>query len=142
MLFQETGLYYLQSRYYNPAYGRFLNADDTDILEVTKGTIHGANLFAYCNNNPVMNVDYCGGITLEVISMVLLTVVGVYFLYLFFSTFIMVLQTVVSQPIDTANIWSVFEGIINLIKSSDVLLVTLYISLVSAVGEHVLNTKG
>ncbi len=56
----STGLYYLQSRYYNPAYGRFLNADTTDILETTKGTIHGANLFAYCNNNPVMNVDYTG----------------------------------------------------------------------------------
>ncbi len=55
-----TGLYYHQSRYYNPAYGRFLNVDDTDILEVTQGTSLGANLFAYCNNNPVMNVDYSG----------------------------------------------------------------------------------
>ncbi len=55
-----TGLYYLQSRYYNPLYGRFLNMDDTSILEKTSGTIHGANLFAYCNNDPVMNVDYTG----------------------------------------------------------------------------------
>ncbi len=55
-----TGLYYLQSRYYNPLYGRFLNMDDTSILEKTSGTVHGANLFAYCNNNPVTNVDYTG----------------------------------------------------------------------------------
>lgn len=55
-----TGLYYLQSRYYNPTYGRFLNADTTDILTRTAGTIHGANLFAYCENNPVMNVDSFG----------------------------------------------------------------------------------
>lgn len=44
----------------NPVYGRFLNLDTTEILEKTKGIIHGANLFAYCNNNPVMNVDYTG----------------------------------------------------------------------------------
>lgn len=56
----NTGLYYLQTRYYNPAYGRFLNADTTEILERTKGTVLGANIFAYCNNNPVMNVDYTG----------------------------------------------------------------------------------
>lgn len=59
----NTGLYYLQTRYYNPAYGRFLNADTTEILERTKGTVLGANIFAYCNNNPVMNVDYTGEIT-------------------------------------------------------------------------------
>lgn len=55
-----TGLYYLQSRYYNPTYGRFLNADTTEILETTQGTPLGANLFAYCNNNPVNMVDYSG----------------------------------------------------------------------------------
>ena len=47
-----TGLYYLQSRYYNPEWGRFLNVDDTNILLSTQGENLGANLFAYCNNNP------------------------------------------------------------------------------------------
>lgn len=56
----NTGLYYLQSRYYNPTYGRFLNADATEILEATQGTPLGANLFAYCNNNPVFRVDPTG----------------------------------------------------------------------------------
>ena len=55
-----TGLYYLQSRYYNPEWGRFLNCDDTAILLSTQGQTHNANLFAYCANNPVNRVDYNG----------------------------------------------------------------------------------
>ncbi len=55
-----TGLYYLQSRYYNPEWGRFLNVDDTSVLLATQGETHNANLFAYCNNNPVNRVDYTG----------------------------------------------------------------------------------
>lgn len=55
-----TGLYYLQSRYYNPEWGRFLNCDDTSILLATQGETHNANLFAYCANNPVNRVDYTG----------------------------------------------------------------------------------
>ena len=55
-----TGLYYLQSRYYNPEWGRFLNVDDTNILLSTQGAALGVNLFAYCNNDPVNMVDYTG----------------------------------------------------------------------------------
>lgn len=53
----ETGLYYCQSRYYSPSWGRFINADDTSLLEMTKGKVHGANLFAYCNNDPINHID-------------------------------------------------------------------------------------
>lgn len=56
----STGLYYLQSRYYNPEWGRFLNCDDTAILLATQGETHNANMFAYCANNPVNRVDYEG----------------------------------------------------------------------------------
>lgn len=56
----DTGLYYLQSRYYSPEIGRFINTDDTQIAIATMGTVLGANLFAYCENNPVINVDYTG----------------------------------------------------------------------------------
>ena len=53
----ETGFYYLQSRYYNPEWGRFLNADGY----VSTGTgMLGYNMFAYCNNNPVMFTDPTG----------------------------------------------------------------------------------
>ncbi len=56
----STGLYYLQSRYYSPEWGRFLNCDDTAILLATQGETHGANLFAYCGNNPVNRADFSG----------------------------------------------------------------------------------
>lgn len=51
----ETGLYNLKTRFYDPEVGRFLNMDSIDYA--APETINGLNLFAYCNNNPVMNVD-------------------------------------------------------------------------------------
>ena len=51
----ETGLYYLQTRYYDPQAGRFLNADSVDYI--APDLIGGLNLYAYCNNNPVMYSD-------------------------------------------------------------------------------------
>ena len=51
----ETGLYYLNSRYYDPSVGRFINADDISYIQPTD--INGLNLFAYCGNNPVMYTD-------------------------------------------------------------------------------------
>lgn len=56
----ETGLYYNQSRYYSGEWGRFINADDPNILTLTTGNISGANLFMYCNNDPVQNTDFYG----------------------------------------------------------------------------------
>ncbi len=53
----ETGFYYLQSRYYDPVVGRFLNAD---AIIGANGGIIGYNAFAYCNNNPVMKYDPSG----------------------------------------------------------------------------------
>lgn len=53
----ETGLYYCQSRYYSPSWGRFITADDPSILEMTVGDVRSANLFAYCNNDPINYID-------------------------------------------------------------------------------------
>ena len=53
----ETGLYYLQSRYYNPEIGRFINADD---LFDDGAELLGYNLFVYCANNPVIYKDESG----------------------------------------------------------------------------------
>ncbi|WP_326975012.1 RHS repeat-associated core domain-containing protein [Caproicibacter sp. BJN0012] len=53
----ETGLYYLNSRYYDPQTGRFISADDAETLQSSQGDVLGTNLFAYCENNPVMNSD-------------------------------------------------------------------------------------
>ena len=53
----ETGLYYLQSRYYNPQWGRFVNADG---YTSTGQGIIGNNMFAYCGNNPQSRTDQDG----------------------------------------------------------------------------------
>ena len=56
----DTKLYYLNSRYYDPDVGRFINADDTDTLLCSPYELTDKNLFAYCDNNPIMRVDYIG----------------------------------------------------------------------------------
>ena len=52
-----TGLYYLQSRYYDPNVGRFLNADN---YPATGQGLLGNNMFSYCRNNPVVRKDSKG----------------------------------------------------------------------------------
>ena len=75
----ETGLYYLQSRYYNPEIGRFLNADGY----VTTGQgLLSYNMFVYCLNNPVKLSDPTGKIVglkvvCSVIVIALVTAIGV-----------------------------------------------------------------
>lgn len=56
----ETSLYYLQSRYYDPEVRRFINADNTSILQATTDRILGFNLYAYCENKVIMNSDPSG----------------------------------------------------------------------------------
>lgn len=54
----ETGFYYLQSRYYDPATRRFINADvysSTDSSDAVS-----CNMFAYCGNNPTSRSDETG----------------------------------------------------------------------------------
>ena len=55
----ESGFYYLRSRYYNPGWSRFINADDVDLLGAN-GDFASLNLFAYCGNNPVSRADSNG----------------------------------------------------------------------------------
>lgn len=57
----ETELYYLSSRYYDPKVSRFINADSTDAVLSANG-LYDQNLFAYCDNNPVMRTDMGGEI--------------------------------------------------------------------------------
>ena len=52
---ESTDLYYLRSRYYNPEWNRFLNADKT-----IKPKALLSSIYAYCANNPVIQADYSG----------------------------------------------------------------------------------
>ena len=58
---EETGLYYVSSRYYDPEVGRFISADDVDVLEV-QDDLYDKNLYAYCDNNPINRVDEEGDV--------------------------------------------------------------------------------
>ena len=70
----ETGFYYLQSRYYDPAIGRFISADAIDVLILSPFELINKNLFAYCDNNPIVRLDITG--------FVWDTVFDVFFIYL------------------------------------------------------------
>ena len=54
----ETGLYYLNARYYNPQWRRFISPDSTDYLDPE--SVNGLNLYAYCYNDPVNYADPSG----------------------------------------------------------------------------------
>ena len=56
----ETGWYYLQSRYYDPANHRFINADEAEYVLISAVNLNATNLFTYCGNNPVSNADNDG----------------------------------------------------------------------------------
>ena len=61
----ESALYYLQSRYYDPELGRFINAD---AFASTGQGILGNNMFAYCLNNPVIHADAGGNLPSGIIN--------------------------------------------------------------------------
>ena len=65
----ETGLYYLQSRYYNPEIGRFINQDE---LTSTGQGLLEHNMYAYCNNNPVNSLDVNGEIAITSVGAAIL----------------------------------------------------------------------
>ena len=56
----ETGLYYLESRYYNPELGRMMSADSLSVMGMSKTTLNDKNLYNYCDGNPVGRVDESG----------------------------------------------------------------------------------
>ena len=55
---EELGFYYLNTRYYDPKIGRFINADG--IMAGVNGNFKGYNLFAYCFNDPINMTDDAG----------------------------------------------------------------------------------
>ena len=70
---EETGFYYLKSRYYDPETCRFISADV--LLSTGQGVI-GHNCFAYCNNNPVNACDSEGVFPFLAVTAIIGAVVG------------------------------------------------------------------
>lgn len=68
----ETGFYYLNSRFYDPIVGRFINADDASVAL----SVGDLNLYSYCNNNPVMGYDPMGTWNLGVFRKIGAAVLG------------------------------------------------------------------
>ena len=68
----ETGMYYLNSRYYDPEVGRFLNADSQ--LNTQSGVI-GINLFSYCENHPTTRGDSNGNLWKNIVWKTIISVV-------------------------------------------------------------------
>ena len=56
----DLGLYYLNSRYYDSNTGRFISPDNADVIVATPMGLTDKNLYAYCDNNPVVRVDHGG----------------------------------------------------------------------------------
>ena len=69
----ETGFYYLQSRYYDPAICRFINADG----QLSVVDFSAVNLFAYCGNNPVNYIDPSGHVFMLITAAIGAVVGGV-----------------------------------------------------------------
>lgn len=60
---EETKLYYLQSRYYDPSTGRFINADMPEYALLSMNAT-GHNLMTYCLSNPINLTDLNGNLAL------------------------------------------------------------------------------
>ena len=56
----ETGFYYLQTRYYDPTICRFINADNYELVATLSSVPGQLNMYAYCNNNPIIYTDETG----------------------------------------------------------------------------------
>ena len=69
---EETGMYYLKSRYYDPEICRFISADSVTVMIDSPMSLADKNLYAYCDNDPVNKKDEEG----ELPQFVVLGIIG------------------------------------------------------------------
>lgn len=74
----ETNLYYVSSRYYEPEFGRFLNADAINLIAESPMGTTDKNLFSYCDNNPIIRFDESGKVWYIAVGKVALGVASQY----------------------------------------------------------------
>ena len=72
----ETGMYYLKNRYYDPELRRFISADTVTTATASMETLHNRNLYAYCGENPLTRNDDEGKLWVTVVSALAGAVVG------------------------------------------------------------------
>ena len=70
----ETGLYWVQTRYYNPDWCRWISPDSLSYLDTE--TPHGLNLYLYCGNNPVNLYDPSGHLAITTILLIIGAIIG------------------------------------------------------------------
>ncbi len=70
----ETGYYYLNSRYYDPIIGRFINSDS---MISTGQSFFGHNMYAYTENNPVCRIDVDGGLWFQIAGTLVGLAIGI-----------------------------------------------------------------
>ena len=68
---KEIQMYYLQSRYYDPIVGRFVNGDMPEFAKLTQNILQH-NLYSYCKNNPVNEIDIAGQLAAQLIARIIL----------------------------------------------------------------------
>lgn len=64
----ESGMYYCHTRYYVPEWCRWLNADHPSFLQ--PDSLQEMNLFVYCGNNPITNIDPIGCFSLSILVVI------------------------------------------------------------------------
>ena len=72
---EDTGLYYLNARYYSPEWRRFISPDDTSYLDPEN--VNGLNLYYYCNNDPINYADPSGHLALSTVILIIMGVAAV-----------------------------------------------------------------
>ena len=95
----ESGLYYLQSRYYDPATRRFVNADS--YAGTGQGLI-GYNMYAYCNNNAVNYKDSLGN---EAVTITVVTIAGAAFVVAVLAAVVKDCCYYLAEAIYDAGVW-------------------------------------
>ena len=78
---EETGLYYVNSRYYDPETCRFISADDISLVSASPMALTDKNLYAYCDNNPIARLDLDGMFWMHVAAALTGAVVNVAITY-------------------------------------------------------------